>query len=143
VEWSIAPRILNLGTRWQIYSRGKKPEPTEQGAAGAQSRSGRSGEDKKYLLLTVVEILSSSIWPSHYTCWAIPAKSFIIKGHKSTYEIIHFVVKNFCIKLVKDPGLRQCLSKNKMYTEIAEGYKPDWIRHGYSAACFPPMKHMS
>jgi hypothetical protein len=52
----IAPRILNLGTKWgwvvdftpqPLYSQGKSPwYPLDKRQGGPQSRSGRGGEEK-------------------------------------------------------------------------------------------------
>jgi hypothetical protein len=52
----IAPRILNLGTRWRcvvrfmprlLYPQGKNPwYPLDRRLCGPQSRSGRGGENK-------------------------------------------------------------------------------------------------
>jgi hypothetical protein len=52
----IAPRILDLGTRWRwvvsftprpLYPQGKSPRyPLDRRLGGPQSRSGRSGEEK-------------------------------------------------------------------------------------------------
>jgi hypothetical protein len=52
----VAPRILDLGTRWKwvvsfaarpLYTRGKSPwYPLDRSLGGPQSRSGRGGEEK-------------------------------------------------------------------------------------------------
>jgi hypothetical protein len=54
----IAPRILNLGTRWKwvvsfnprpLYRQGKERRyPLDRRLDGPQSRSGRGGEQNKY-----------------------------------------------------------------------------------------------
>jgi hypothetical protein len=53
----IAPRIINLGTRWRwvvsskprpLYPQGKRPRyPLDRGLGGPRNRSGRGGEDKE------------------------------------------------------------------------------------------------
>jgi hypothetical protein len=75
----IAPRILNLGTRWTwvasftprpLYTQGKSPwYPLDRSLGGPQSRSGRGGEEKNSQPLPGIEPLSSS----HCTDWATPA----------------------------------------------------------------------
>jgi hypothetical protein len=55
-EWGIAPRILDLGTRWRwvvsftprpLYLPGKNPlYPLDRRLGGPHSRSGRGGEEK-------------------------------------------------------------------------------------------------
>jgi hypothetical protein len=76
----VAPRILNLGTRWRcvvrfttrpLYPRGKSPRYTlDRSLGGLQSRSGRGGEEKNSLNLPEIEPRSSSPYSSHYTDWA-------------------------------------------------------------------------
>jgi hypothetical protein len=55
-SWGVAPRILDLGTRWRwvvsftpwpLYLQRKSPwYPFDRRLAGPQSRSGRVGEEK-------------------------------------------------------------------------------------------------
>jgi hypothetical protein len=71
-SWSIAPRILNLGTRWRwvvsftprpFYPRWKKSWYLFDMRLGVpQSRSGRGGEEKKSQPLPGIEPHSSSPW---------------------------------------------------------------------------------
>jgi hypothetical protein len=61
----IAPRILDLGTKWRwvvsfmprpLYSQGKSPRyPLDRRLGGPQSRSGRGGEDKNSQLPPGIE----------------------------------------------------------------------------------------
>jgi hypothetical protein len=60
----IAPRILDLGTRWRwvvifiprpLYPQGNSPwYPLDRRLGGPQSRSGRGGEEKNFQLLLYV-----------------------------------------------------------------------------------------
>jgi hypothetical protein len=61
----IAPRILDIGTRWRwvvsftprlFYRQGKSPwYPLDRKLSGTQSRSGRGGEEKNSQLLPGLE----------------------------------------------------------------------------------------
>jgi hypothetical protein len=73
----MAPCILTLGTRWRcvvsfttwpLYPRRKSSRyPLNRRVGGPQSRSGRSGEEKKYLSLPGIESRSSSPAAVTYT----------------------------------------------------------------------------
>jgi hypothetical protein len=86
----IAPRILNLGTRWRwvvsfmprpLYNRGKNPwYPLDMRLGGPQSWSGRGGEDKKKSYTSPTGNWNPVVQPelSSYTDWATPGWSRVL-----------------------------------------------------------------
>jgi hypothetical protein len=86
----IAPRILDLGTKWRwvftfmprpLYSQGKSPwYPLERRLDGPQSRSGHGGEEKNYQPLPGLEPSDHPARSSALYHWATPAPMLIIKS---------------------------------------------------------------
>jgi hypothetical protein len=80
----IAPRIIDLGTRWRrvvsftprpLYPQGKSPwYPLDRRMGGSQSRSGRGGEETGSQPLSGLESPIIQLVAHCYTYWATPAR---------------------------------------------------------------------